>query len=72
MVFMRSLFVEFGMSSESWVYGYNLEPVIFLTMKIVMVLKPKEFGSILVFLEEPVPSDESIIHYLIQMLLAIN
>jgi hypothetical protein len=36
MVFMKSgsLFVESSMSHESWVYGYNLEPVIFLTMKI--------------------------------------
>ena len=35
MVFMksRSLFVESSMSCESWVYGYDPEPVIFLTMK---------------------------------------
>ena len=37
MVFMKlgSLFVESSMSCESWVvYGYDPEPVIFVTMKI--------------------------------------
>jgi hypothetical protein len=36
MAFMKSgsLFVESSMSFESWVYGYDSEPLIFCTMKI--------------------------------------
>ena len=30
MMFMKSLFVEISMS---WLYGYDLGPIIFLTMK---------------------------------------